>query len=69
MTKKEAIQFNRMHAALKKIAKDYQTTGQLRLNSEKEYGLEFEESLEMSYHNIQVLAEFTIRGIRKKIIY
>lgn len=50
---------------LKKIAKAYQTTDQLRRNSEREYGLAFEEALEMAYENIQAEAANATRGKRR----
>lgn len=39
--------------ALKTIANDYQTPEQLRKNADKQYGLGYEETLEMSYENMQ----------------
>jgi hypothetical protein len=56
--------FERMYKALKTIAKDYQTPEQLRRNCEKQYGLGYEETLEMSYENIQQLAKDATKGIR-----
>lgn len=56
-------QIVRMYNALKTIAKDYQTPEQLRKKSEKQYGLDYEEALEMSYENIQTLAKSVIKGI------
>lgn len=50
---------------LKRITKDYQTTAQLRRNSEKLYGLSYEEALEMAYENIQGEAAKAIHGKRK----
>ena len=65
MTKTQQRQFNGMLAALKKISKDYQTPTQLRRNAEKQYGLDFEEALEMSYENIQMEAKSAAKGIRQ----
>ncbi len=64
MTEKQANQFNTMLATLKKIAKDYMTPEQLRKNSERMYGLEFEEFIEMAYGNIQADAANAICKIR-----
>lgn len=52
-------------AALQKIAKAYQTPEQLRRNSEREYGLVYEEALEMAYDNIQTEAKNAIHGKRR----
>jgi hypothetical protein len=41
----------RFHAALKEIA-NYMTTAQLRRESEKRYGVSYEEGLEMAYENV-----------------
>lgn len=51
--------------ALKLIARDYQTPAQLRRHSEKDYGLSYEEALEMAYENIQSLAQAVIHGRRR----
>ena len=51
--------------ALKKIASDYQTSTQLRRNSERQYGLPFEEVIEMAYDNIQGIAKAAIKGKRR----
>lgn len=47
--------------ALKRITK-YQTVQQLRRNSEKEYGLSFEEALEYAYENVKEEAIRVIKG-------
>jgi hypothetical protein len=54
----------KMYNALKRIAKGYQTPDQLRRNCDKQYGLGFEESLEMAYENLQQEAKDGIKGIR-----
>lgn len=41
-----------MLTTLKRISKDYQTPAQLQRNSNKDFGLSYEESLEMAYENI-----------------
>lgn len=64
ITVKQAEQFNRMLQALRKIYKDYQTPEQLRRNCEKDYGLDYEESIGMAYENIQAEAAFASRGLK-----
>lgn len=63
ITKKQFEDYQRMYTSLKIIAKDYQTSDQLRKNCEKNYGLDFEDAIEMAYHNIQSLASFAIKGV------
>lgn len=65
MTTKQALQFNRMRNILIRISKHYQTPKQLRRNSDKHYGLGYEESLEMTYENIQNDAAMAVRGIKE----
>lgn len=65
MTKIQIGQFNRMRAALRTIAKAYQNPDQLRSNSEKLYGLSYEEALEMAYENIQNIAFEAVKGVRQ----
>lgn len=65
ITYRQAEEFNLMLDALKKISKDFQSTDQLREDCNEDYGLDYEEYLEMSYENIQSLAEQTSKGIRK----
>lgn len=64
ITEKQAEQFNYMLAIHRKIARDYQTPDQLRKNSEKQYGLDYEESLEMAYENLQSEAGAAAKGVR-----
>lgn len=64
MTPKQKEQFNRMRETLKRIAKNYQTPDQLRRMSERQYGLDYEEALEMAYENIQSEAAAVINGVR-----
>ena len=54
----------RYYDALRHIARDYQTTDQLRRRA-GQYGLEHIEELEMSYENIQSEAAKAIRGRRR----
>lgn len=64
VTQRQAEQFNRMLATLRKISKEYMTTEQLQKQSEKEYGLGFEECIEMVYENIQEDARLGCAGVR-----
>lgn len=50
--------------ALKVIAKEYQTTDQLRRRA-GQYGCSYIEELEMAYENIQDLAKRAIKGRRR----
>lgn len=63
ITKKKAEQFNRMLNAHKKISKAYQTPKQLRKDSKKDWGLDYEEALEMAYENIQQEAAVAANGV------
>jgi hypothetical protein len=63
ITERQAMQFNRMLRQLKKIAREYQTPGQLRRGCDKEYGLGYEESLEMAYENLQAEAAHGANGV------
>lgn len=56
----------KMYAALERIAKGYQTPAQLRKNCKEEWGLGYEESLEMAYENLQAEAKAAIKGVRIK---
>lgn len=62
----KAEQIVKMYAALERIAKGYQTPDQLRKNSDKEWGLGYEETLEMAYENLQAEAKAAIKGVRIK---
>ena len=64
MTPKQLEQFNRMRAALTRIAKEYQTPDQLRRNADRDYGLDASEAIEMAYENIQSEARAAVRGVR-----
>lgn len=63
MTSKEAIQFKQMHHALKRIAA-YDSSDRLRRSSQKDWGVDFEEAIEMAYENVQQEAKNGLRGIR-----
>ncbi len=68
ITQRQVVQFNAMLGVLKRISKDYQSTSQLRKNSDKQWGLSYEESLEMSYENIQNEAATACKKV-KQIFY
>jgi hypothetical protein len=55
----------RFYQALKEIA-SYMTTAQLRRDSEKRYGLSYEEGLEGAYENVVGTAKWALKGYRRK---
>lgn len=57
---------DRFYAALKRITA-YQTPAQLRRNSERQYGLDHAEALEMAYENVIEEARSALRGYRKPV--
>lgn len=63
ITEKQKQQFNLMLNALKKI-KAYQSPEKLRKDSEKDWGLDFEEAIEMAYENIQSEASFACKNVK-----
>ncbi|QHV99248.1 hypothetical protein [Spirosoma endbachense] len=65
MTKKQAEQFNKMRAALLRISKMYQTPAQLRKSSKSQFGLDYEEALEMTYENLQSEAAAAVKGVKE----
>lgn len=64
MTKRQIQQFNAMRRALINISKGYQTPKQLRKDSERDYGLDFDEAIEMAYENIQEEARVAVKSVR-----
>ena len=64
ITERQKQQFNFMLGILKKISKQYQTPAQLKKGSRGEWGLDFEEAIEMSYENIQSEATFACKGVK-----
>jgi hypothetical protein len=64
ITENQRQQFNLMRMALIQIHKDYQTPSQLRRDCKGDYGLEFEETIEMAYENIQHLAKSMVKGVK-----
>jgi len=63
MTEKQKKNYNKMRETLKRI-RDYNSPEKLRRESEKDFGLGFEEALEMAYENIQAEATGAIKGVR-----
>ena len=63
MTPKQITQFNEMLNALKVIA-TYETPAHLRKHSFRDWGLDYEEALEMSYENIMTFAKTMSKGIK-----
>ena len=54
-----------MFDALRKIAREYMTPEELRRSADKDYGVSYEEALEMAYENIQLLARNVTHGMRR----
>jgi hypothetical protein len=54
---------------LLKIARAYMRPDKLRRRAEKDYGVSYEEALEMAYENIQAEAAAAIYGKRRPKIY
>lgn len=54
----------RLYDALRRISK-YESPERLRRQAEKEYGLSYEEALEMAYDNVMIEAKNALIGIRK----
>lgn len=52
-----------MLTTLKRI-KAYQSPEKLRKDSEKDWGLSFEEAIEMAYENIQSEASLACKGVK-----
>ena len=65
ITEKQRQQFNLMRMALIQIHKDFQTPTQLQRDCKGDYGLDFEETIEMAYENIQSLAKSIVKGIKQ----
>lgn len=63
MTNNQKIKYNKMHSALVRI-KCYQTPNQLKRDSEKDWGLDYVEALEMAYENMQIEAKQALKNVR-----
>jgi len=53
----------KMYQALKRISQ-YELPEKLRRNAERDYGLDYEEALEMAYENVLHEAKSAIKGMR-----
>lgn len=65
MTDKQKLNYNKMLKALKLIGKEYLTAEQLQRKSEKLYGLDYHDALEMSYDNIRGEARNGMLGVKE----
>jgi hypothetical protein len=54
----------RLFDSLKRISR-YESRERLRRSSEKSYGLDYVEALEMAYENVLLEAKNAIRGMRR----
>lgn len=59
-------QQQRMYDAMKEITR-YQTTNQFRKGSNSDWGLDYEEALEMAYENIQETAKRAVKGLKRPV--
>lgn len=64
MTPKEEKDYERMYLMLLRI-KQYQSPSKMRRDSQKDWGVGFEECLEMAYENIQQEAARGLKGVRR----
>ena len=64
MTNKQIENYNRMLETLKRISK-YLKPEYLEKHSRKLYGLDYHETLEMSYENVIQEAKNGMKGVRK----
>ncbi|MCK8494159.1 MULTISPECIES: hypothetical protein [Spirosoma] len=64
MTKKQAEQFNDMLSTLRRIAKGYQSPGQLRKISQRQNRVDYTETLEGSYEKMQQEATECVKGVK-----
>lgn len=55
--------FRQMYNALQRI-KSYQTPEQLRKNSERDWGLDYQETIGMAYENIRQEAKDGLKNVR-----
>jgi hypothetical protein len=65
MTEKQKNQFNVMLKALRCISKEFLTPEQLFKNSQKLYGLDYTEALEMAYENCINVAKVNCKNIKE----
>ena len=65
MTPKQKKQFNEMLYALRTISKKYMTPAQIERQCKNAFGLGYEESMAMSYDNIQATAKNAAKRVRE----
>lgn len=65
MTPKQKEQFNNMRRALIQIRRGFETPSQLRKNCGNCYGLDYEETIEMAYENMQCVAGLAVKGVKE----
>ena len=53
----------KLYVALKRIA-SYQSPDRMRQSSQKDWGVDYEECLEMAYENLQQEARIATKGLR-----
>lgn len=63
MTAKERKDYNQMKRALARI-KMYQSIKALRRDSTKDWGLDYEDALEMAYENVLHEAKQGLKGVK-----
>lgn len=63
MTNKQIQDMRKMHSALSEISQ-YQSPERLRRDSEKDYGLDYTEALEMAYENVIETAKLGKKNVR-----
>lgn len=64
MTIKETDKIRRLYDALKAVAQ-CDTPDQLKRDSQNEYGVEYDEALEMAYENVRQIARNAVRRMRR----
>lgn len=65
MTPKQKEQFNKMRAALKRIAHDYESPEDIEKHAEKKWGLPVDEAMRYAYDNVKAEAANAVRGVRE----
>lgn len=63
ISENQAKQFNKMYASLSRI-KQYDSPGKLKKNSERDWGLDYEEAIEMAYENMQIEAKQGLERVK-----
>ena len=63
MTPKQKENYNKMVKTLRTITQ-FQSPEKMQQDSMKDWGLDYEECLEMAYDNIQAIAKENVKGIQ-----